>query len=179
MTPSDDALLLEHYIHRGHESWNVSLEASYLDYELRRCLLERMPAKRPLRVCNIGIGVGLWDDWLGYVAGASITSVDRDRGICEVFALRQKRERHPHPSHVICGDVLAGILDGLQFDLVTCVGSTLGESGDRPGLHQAMLAALAPDGVLFEAEVRESAGLPGVALACTFTGADGRPIHDA
>src|SRR5688572_26129914 len=126
---TEDALLLEHYIHRGHESWNVSLEASFLDYELRRALLAAFPAladrepERALRVCNVGVGVGLWDDWLGYTIGAAITSVDRDRDICEVFALRQRRERHPHQARVICGDVLTGILDGEQFDLITCVGS--------------------------------------------------------
>src|SRR5688572_470403 len=131
----DDARLLDHYIHRGHGPWNVSLEASYLDFELRRALVTRLPTKRPLRVCNVGIGVGLWDDWLGYLVGASITSVDRDRDICEVLELRQRRERHPYPARVLCGDVLAGVLDelgerGERFDLITCIGSTLGESGD-------------------------------------------------
>lgn len=178
MSP-DDARLLDHYVHRGHGPWNVSLEAAYLDYELRRALVAGLGTRRPQRVCNVGIGVGLWDDWLGHLVGASITSVDRDRDICEVFALRQRRERHPYPARVVCGDVLVGVLDGEQFDLITCVGSTLDESGDAPGLQQAMLAALSPDGTLFVAEVRESTAVPGVALACTFMGRDGRPIHQA
>ena len=53
---------------------------------------------------------GLFDDWLCHAVGAtaaasSVTSVDRDPAICRVFALRQRRERHPFPARVICGDV--------------------------------------------------------------------------
>jgi hypothetical protein len=175
----DDSRLLEHYIQRGHERWNVSLAAAYLDYEMRRYVTERTPLRRPLRVCNVGIGVGLWDDWLGHFVGSAITSIDIDREICDVFALRQRRERHPYPARVVCGDVLAGALAGEEFDLITCVGSTLGESGAPAALRTAMVTALSTCGLLIEAEVREMPGTPGVALVCTSTGPDGWPIREA
>lgn len=155
MTEDDD--LLAHYVARGHEAWNVSLEATWLDYELRSFVASRLPAKRPLAVCNVGIGVGLWDDWLAHQVGGAITSVDRDPEICRIFGIRQRRERHPHPSMVICADVRDGVLDGLAFDVITCVGSTLDESGDRGHTQQALLRALAPDGVLLLGEVGQGA----------------------
>src|SRR5262245_37868206 len=42
---SEDARLLEHYLARGHEPWNVSLEAAWLDFELRRHVSERLVRK--------------------------------------------------------------------------------------------------------------------------------------
>jgi SAM-dependent methyltransferase len=159
-----DRDLLEHYVARGAEPWNSSLEAAWLDLELRRFVLEHLPARRPLAVCNAGIGVGLWDDWLGHVTGASITSVDRDPAICRMFAYRQQRERHPHPAHVVCGD-LRGVLPAERFDVITCVGSTLAESGDRAATLVALERALAPDGVLLLAECGEGPPPEG-ALAC-------------
>ncbi len=159
---SDDADLLKHYLERGREPWNVSLEASWLDYELRAYVAARLPTKRPLRVCNVGIGVGLFDDWLGHYLGATITSVDRDPEVCRIFALRQRREGHPHPAHVICGDVRDGVLrdvaiGGGAFDAITVVGSTLDETGDRGATLRALQESLAPDGVLLVAEVGQGA----------------------
>jgi protein-L-isoaspartate O-methyltransferase len=154
---NDDADLLKHYLERGREPWNVSLEASWLDYELRAYVAARLPTKRPLRVCNVGIGVGLFDDWLGHELGASITSVDRDPEVCRIFRIRQRREQHPYPARVICGDVREGVLAGLAFDAITVVGSTLDESGDRGETLRALQASLAPDGVLLVAEVGQGA----------------------
>jgi protein-L-isoaspartate O-methyltransferase len=145
--------LLEHYVARGTEPWNVSTEAAWLDFELRAWAEPILRATGPARVCNVGIGVGLWDDWLAHVIGARITSVDRDPDICRVFALRQARERHPHPAAVLCGDVLAGVLDGHVFELVTVIGSTLEENSGRAGeLEDRLVDALAPGGVLLIGE---------------------------
>jgi hypothetical protein len=161
--------LLAHYVERGGEPWNVSLEAAWLDYELRAWVRPRLPTHWPAAVCNIGIGVGLWDDWLGHELGVAITSVDRDPQICRTFAARQRRERHPYPAHVRCGEVTAiaegtgarriigtpatGVLGSSRFDLITIVGSTLAETGDRADLERAARAALAPGGTLLIAEV--------------------------
>jgi SAM-dependent methyltransferase len=160
---AEDAELLAHYIARGRESWNTSLEAAWLDYELRAFVMARLPKKRPLSVLNVGIGVGLFDDWLGHVVGARITSVDRDPEICRVLELRQKRERHPFPAHVICGDVRDGVLAGQTFDVITVVGSTLDESGDRGATLRGLEAALKKgsdpiSGTLLVAEVGQGAG---------------------
>lgn len=154
---TEDSELLAHYIARGREPWNVSLEAAWLDYELRRYVLSRLPARRPISVCNVGIGVGLFDDWLGHTIGARITSVDRDPDICRLFELRQRREGHPFPARVLCGDVRAGVLGGATFDVICAVGSTLQESGDRGATTRSLEAALAPDGVLLVAEVGQGA----------------------
>jgi protein-L-isoaspartate O-methyltransferase len=162
---SEDSELLAHYIARGREPWNTSLEAAWLDYELRAFVMARLPKRRSfdaaLSVLNVGIGVGLFDDWLGHVIGASnggrITSVDRDPDICRVFELRQRREGHPHPARVICGDVRDGVLGGETFDVITVVGSTLEESGDRGATTRALQAAVAPGGVLLVAEVGQGA----------------------
>jgi SAM-dependent methyltransferase len=145
--------LLAHYLARGREPWNVSLEASWLDYELRAWVRPRLPSGWPVRACNIGIGVGLWDDWLGHELGVAITSVDTDHEICRTFAMRQRREGHPFPARVRCGDPRDGILGRERFDVVTIVGSTLAETGDRPGLERAARAALVPSGVLLVADV--------------------------
>ena len=40
---TEDAELLAHYVERGGEPWNVSLEASWLDYELRAWVKPRLP----------------------------------------------------------------------------------------------------------------------------------------
>jgi len=165
MTESE---LLAHYVERGGEPWNVSLEAAWLDFELRAWVRPRLPTHWPAAVCNIGIGVGLWDDWLGHELGVAITSVDRDPQICRTFAARQRRERHPYPAHVRCGEVCAiadgtgvrriggaptGVLGSSRFDAITIVGSTLAETGDRAELERAARAALAPNGSLLIAEV--------------------------
>jgi protein-L-isoaspartate O-methyltransferase len=158
---SEDTELLAHYIARGREPWNTSLEAAWLDYELRAFVMARLPKRRALSVLNVGIGVGLFDDWLGRVIGASnggrITSVDRDLEICRIFEIRQRREQHPYPARVICGDVRDGVLGRQTFDVITVVGSTLEESGDRGATTRALQAALAPTGVLLVAEVGQGA----------------------
>ena len=152
---TEDSELLAHYIARGREPWNTSLEAAWLDYELRAFVMARLP-RRPLSVLNVGIGVGLFDDWLGHVIGGCITSVDRDAQICRVFALRQRRERHPFPAHVVCGDVRQHVL-AERFDVITVVGSTLEESGDRGATTRALQGLLAPAGQLLVAEVGQGA----------------------
>jgi SAM-dependent methyltransferase len=171
---TDDAELLEHYVRRGAAAFHLSLEAAWLDYELRSFVLGKLPARRPLAVCNVGIGVGLWDDWLARVIGAPITSVDRDPDVCRIFALRQARERHPFPSLVLCGDPCDGILGDRRFDVITVVGATLeaeaeaepqaeaeqsttarpaGQArADRGRLLRALSAALVPGGLLLSGE---------------------------
>lgn len=161
---TDEAALLAHYLARGREPWNVSLEASWLDYELRAWVKARLPARWPVCACNVGIGVGLWDDWLGYELGTTITSVDRDPEVCRTFALRQRVERHPHPARVVCGDAAGGVLGIGRFDVITIVGSTLAETGDREALERAARDALAPGGALLVADVGNQAPPSGAEL---------------
>jgi hypothetical protein len=150
---TEDEELLAHYVRRGAEPWNSSREAAWLDFEMRAWVQPLLPVRRPIDVCNIGIGVGLWDDWLGHVLGSSITSVDRDPEVCRIFELRQRRERHPYPATVICGDVLDGMLGGQRFGLVVSVGSTLREAGDRSQFLERSRALVRSGGALLIAEV--------------------------
>lgn len=147
-----DADLLAHYVARGAEPWNTSLEAAWLDYEVRAWLRPRLRALGPRRVANVGIGVGLFDDWLGHELSASITSIDRDPAICALFEARQRLERHPNPARVVCGDA-RDVLAAAQFDAVTIVGSTLAESQAADALEYAARTALAPRGRVLIAEV--------------------------
>ena len=91
----DQHALLDHYVARGREAWNTSTEAAWLEYRLRDWVEPLIPARTPKRVCNVGIGVGLWDDWLGHVIGRQdrLISVDLDPEICRVFALRKPEAR--------------------------------------------------------------------------------------
>src|SRR3569623_2438367 len=150
---TEDAELLAHYVERGGEPWNVSLEASWLDYELRAWVKPRLPTRWPVAACNIGIGVGLWDDWLGHELGVAITSIDADPEVCRRFRLRQARERHPHPAIVRCFDARTRSLGAGRFDVITIVGSTLAEAVDRAALEARATAALARGGVLLIADV--------------------------
>lgn len=162
--PLGDAQLLAHYLARGHEPWNTSTDAAWLDFQLRDWVEPLVPARTPKRVCNVGIGVGLWDDWLGHVLarGDRLISVDLDPEICRVFALRQARERHPLPSLVVRGDVLAGALPTAAFTLITLVGSTIDElgPGHRARALAALVEALAPDGRLIVAELADVVAAP-------------------
>jgi hypothetical protein len=164
---SDDTELLHHYVARGREPWNVSLEAAWLDVQMRAYVESRIPLRRPLGLCNVGIGIGLWDDWLGHVVGAPITSVDRDEEICRVFAIRQAREDHPYPARILCGDVLHGVLGTRQFEVITCVGSTLSEAGDAERMRSMLSRRLAPGGVLLCCEV--AADDLAIHVTCTAT----------
>src|SRR5207244_2583047 len=84
---------------------------------------------------------------------AVLVSVDRDPEICQMFALRQLHERHPHPAQIICGDILDGCLAGARFDMITAVGSALSESDDRLAVEHVLYESLAPGGVLLIGDV--------------------------
>ena len=66
----------------------------YIEFWTRDFLVKRMEPFPGITVCNVGIGVGEWDnflcDWLD--GKGTLTSVDIDRDSCELFAHRQKRE---------------------------------------------------------------------------------------
>ena len=160
----DQVSLLEHYLARGHEAWNTSTDAAWLDFQLRDWVEPLIPARTPKRVCNVGIGVGLWDDWLGHVIGRRdrLVSVDRDDEICRVFALRQARECHPLPALVVRGDLLAGVLPSSSFDLITVVGSGLEEIGSayRARALAILVDALVPGGRLIVTELADVVSAP-------------------
>src|SRR5690606_743746 len=104
----------------------------YLEYWTRQFITSRLVRMPGLRVCNVGIGTGDWDNFLCdlLIDAGSLTSIDIDREICELFRYRQQREGHPNPSTVVCADVMADSLPPASFDVVTVIGSTVSESGN-------------------------------------------------
>ncbi|MBX2798273.1 MAG: class I SAM-dependent methyltransferase [Myxococcales bacterium] len=131
------------------ESWRLSPERLYLDCWTRAFLQEHVePAQCPT-VCNVGIGIGEWDDWLGLWAlgHGELVSVDIDEVVVRTFEERQRTERHPNPARVIHADLLQASLG--PFDLVTVVGSTLHETHAPARALACAKAWVKPDGLLF------------------------------
>jgi SAM-dependent methyltransferase len=148
----DGADLLEAYLewHSPEaQEWNLSPENLFIEYTTRELLRRWLPASGA--VCNVGIGTGEWDDYLGYWLGerGRLTSIDVDPAICERFEYRQRRERHPFPATVLNRSILAIDLPRANFDLVTMIGSTLQEIGDYRGALDACFSLLKPGGVFF------------------------------
>lgn len=128
----NDEQLLEYYLNlKDPEAagWNLSPNSLYLEYVTRDYLSMNFQFFEGIEVCNIGIGTGEWDDYLGYLLKdkGHITSIDIDPEICQTFSFRQKREGHPNPSIVVNENILDVKLDGV-FDLVTIIGSTMKET---------------------------------------------------
>ncbi|MBD2866776.1 class I SAM-dependent methyltransferase [Paenibacillus oceani] len=149
----DDQKLLKYYLNmREPEAyqWNMSPKSLYLELETRDFLLRQFEAAPGMKACNIGIGVGEWDDYLGYFlqGNGQLTSIDIDPGICESFTYRQKREGHPNPSAVRCDDFLTCPLPSMEYDLVTMIGSALNEIGAYRKTFTAISAMLKPGGHL-------------------------------
>lgn len=128
----NDQTLLKYYLNmREPEAyqWNMSPRSLYLEFETRDFLSRNFEVFVGMKACNIGIGVGKWDDYLGYFlkGNGQLTSIDIDQEICEIFGFRQRREGHTNPSVVICSDFLGCELPAMEYDLVTMIGSALNE----------------------------------------------------
>ncbi|WP_145412741.1 methyltransferase domain-containing protein [Paenibacillus xylanexedens] len=137
----DDQNLLNFYLHMREKEayqWNLSPASLYLELETRDFLTKYFNVFSGMKALNIGIGVGEWDDYIGYLlnGAGSLTSIDIDSDICDIFKYRQKKEGHPNASTVICEDFLACELPQ-TYDLVTMIGSALQETGAyRKGLQK-------------------------------------------
>ena len=70
--------LLAHYLERGGGAVERLARGGVARLRAARVGPPAAAGRWPVMVCNIGIGVGLFDDWLGHELGAAITSVDRD-----------------------------------------------------------------------------------------------------
>lgn len=151
---TDDELLrrLLQAAHPEAAPWNLSPEQQFAAY-VTRAMLRRHVAPRG-DVCNIGIGNGEWDDFLGYWLAdrGRLTSVDIDPDIVATLRHRQRRAAHPYPADAVCEDLLAGRLPRRAFALVTLIGSTLHEIGAYEGALDACFELVEPGGVLFYAD---------------------------
>jgi len=150
----NDQNLLNYYLslrEREAYQWNLSPRSLYLELETRDFFRRHIQPTSSINACNVGIGVGEWDDFLGYVlqGKGQLTSIDIDAEICELFRYRQRREGHTNPSEVICADILTYPIPPNSFHLFTMIGSTLTEIGNpKQALYKAH-EALAEDGFLF------------------------------
>lgn len=158
----NDQELFQYYLAMREQEphqWNLSPKSLYMELETRDFLTRNYQpvaadSSSPgtsIKACNIGIGVGEWDDFLGYfIAGkGQLTSVDINREICEVFKYRQQREGHTNPSHVVCEDFTRASLPENEYDLVTIIGSTLQESGKTKEVFAKTHEIMKVDGYLF------------------------------
>ncbi|MDQ8734266.1 class I SAM-dependent methyltransferase [Paenibacillus sp. LHD-38] len=112
--------------------WNSSPQCIHTELITRDYIRRTFTVTDGIQVCNIGIGTGDWDDYLGYwlMGKGNITSIDINNEICEIFAYRQQREGHPHPSKVLCKSIFDSDLPKEKFDIVTLLGSAINETGD-------------------------------------------------
>lgn len=108
--------------------WNVSPERLYIDCYTRVFLRDHLEPSGLATACNIGIGAGTFDDWLGHwLRGhGTMVSVDIDGDCARAFAERQEADGHPNRAEVVHGDMMQLQLG--PFDLVAVVGSTLHET---------------------------------------------------
>lgn len=130
--------------------WNRSPRSLYLEYWTREFIGGRVERRPGLRVCNVGIGAGDWDNFLCDLLNGvgSLTSLDINGEICELFRYRQQREGHSNPATVVCADVMADTLPAASFDVVTVIGSTVGESGDYDRCLASCVRLVRPGGYL-------------------------------
>jgi SAM-dependent methyltransferase len=145
--------LLNYYLAlKGPEAgeWNSSPDNLYAECMTRDYVRKEFVVKDGMQVCNIGIGTGDWDDYLGYWLKdkGQLTSIDIDADICELFAYRQQREEHSNPSQVLNRSIFDADLPQGAFDLVTLIGSTISEAGEFERCLDACLGLLKPGGSL-------------------------------
>ncbi len=131
--------------------WNLSPENLFFEFITRRRLAQWLRPAPGLQACNVGIGAGEWDDYLGFWLsdGGRLTSIDRDGDCCRLLSYRQRREGHPNPAEVWHRSILDAEGSWGQFDLLTIIGSTLREAGDYEGALAGCLRILKPGGRLF------------------------------
>ena len=130
-----DDRLFQYYVDlkRGEAGkWNASPQCLHTEMVTREYIRKSVPVFEGIKVCNVGIGTGDWDDYLGYwlEGKGTVTSIDIDEEICELFAYRQRKEEHPNPSEVLCKNIFDADLPVESFDAVTMIGSAINEAGN-------------------------------------------------
>lgn len=157
-----DEKLFQYYLElKGPEAgeWNTSPQCIHTELVTRDYFKKSFELIEGIRVCNVGIGTGDWDDFIGYCLkdkGTS-TSVDIDEEICELFKYRQYREGHPNPSIVICKSLYNSNLTKEQYNIVTLIGSAINEVGDFNKCLNACFELLKPNGhIMFMANLNNT-----------------------
>lgn len=148
-----DEKLFRYYLElNGPEAgeWNKSPQCLHAEVVTREYVRKSFTIFNGMKVCNVGIGTGEWDDYLGYwlKGNGEVTSIDIDEEICEIFEYRQKKEGHPNPSTVLYKSVFDPDLPVESFDMVTLIGSAIQESGDFKKCLDSCFRLLKRDGYL-------------------------------
>lgn len=145
--------------------WILSPERLYLDCWTRYFLREHLDPTQIRDACNVGIGPGEFDDWLGLLLPeqASLTSVDIDHRVVSAHAIRQERLGHPNPSRVVHGDLMQ--LNLGPFDLVTVVGSTINETHAPARALEVAQSWVRPGGLLYATIVHSMVEKPDLLIA--------------
>lgn len=157
-----DGKLLQYYLElKSPEAgvWNTSPQCIHTELVTRDYMRRNFTLTKGIQVCNVGIGTGDWDDYLGYWLKdiGSLTSIEIDKEICEIFTYRQARERHPNPSQVICKSIFDSELPKESFDIVTLIGSAINEIGEFKMCMDACFNLLKPGGnLMFMAHLKSS-----------------------
>lgn len=130
--------------------WNSSPQCIHTELITRDYVRRTFTVTDGIQVCNVGIGTGDWDDYLGYwlKGKGNITSIDINNEICEIFAYRQQREGHPNPSKVLCKSIFDSDLPKEKFDIVTLIGSAINETGDLERCLDSCFSLLNTSGYL-------------------------------
>lgn len=70
--------------------WNSSPECIHTELITRDYVRREFTVTDGIKVCNVGIRTGDWDDYLGYwlKGKGDLTSIDINKDICEIFAYR-------------------------------------------------------------------------------------------
>lgn len=157
-----DGKLLQYYLElKSPEAgvWNTSPQCIHTELVTRDYMRRNFTLTKGIQVCNVGIGTGDWDDYLGYWLKdiGSLTSIEIDKEICGIFTYRQARERHPNPSQVICKSIFDSDLPKESFDIVTLIGSAINEIGEFQMCMDACFNLLKPGGnLMFMAHLKSS-----------------------
>nr|WP_144923976.1 class I SAM-dependent methyltransferase [Paenibacillus bovis] len=140
-------------------AWNTSPQCLNTELVTRDYIRKYFEVTEGIEVCNVGVGTGDWDDYLGYWLKdrGNLTSIEIDAEICELFAYRQVREGHPNPSTVVCKSIFDTDLPKDKFDIVTLIGSAVNEIGEFKKCLDACFSLLKQGGhLMFMAHLRYS-----------------------
>ncbi len=131
------------------QRWQLSPERLYQECWIRHFLREEVDPAVAGDTCNVGIGLGEFDDFLGYwlLGHGGLVSVDIDEQQVRSLSERQQREGHPNPARVVHADLLQATLG--PFDLVTIVGSTLHETHAPARAIRCASEWVRPGGLLY------------------------------
>lgn len=135
--------------------WNLSPERLYRECFTRYFLRSQVRPEDCETVCNVGIGLGEFDDFLGYWLHEHgvVHSVDIDEQQVKALADRQRRENHPNPSRVVHADLLQSMHG--PYDLVTVTGTTLHETHAPARALRCARSWVKPGGLLFATIVHD------------------------